>query len=142
VTDFWDNPDKPELEVQCGKNLCDCIKESKVEHFVFSTLPKAKDCLNKTVEPFDNKCEISNYAKSLKLPLSQICLSFYYENFETRLKPNVLEDGTVCFELPIGDKKLSMISAGDVGGIVMEIFKKKRRIFGKMFSINWRLSNW
>jgi len=79
VTDFWDAPNDPQNEVTCGKNICDCIKESKnIQHFIFSGLPCAEKLIKYKCAPFCNKAEISDYAKSLNLSFTEIYLSFYY----------------------------------------------------------------
>jgi len=136
VTDFWDCPKEPEKEVTCGKNLCDAISETKtIEHFIFSTLPCSKEHLKIDSPPFCNKAEISHYAKSLKLPMTEICLSFYYENFMRRLKPKIDKDGTTIFYHPLGDKKLPMCPACCIGKVISEIFDKKDEYIGKCFAL-------
>jgi uncharacterized protein YbjT (DUF2867 family) len=79
VTDYWDNPRKPELEWECGKNLMDCAKEAKIKHMIFSSLESTKDMTDGRycVECFDTKAKILKHGKTLGIPLSQICLPFY-----------------------------------------------------------------
>jgi len=123
------------MKKKSGVNLCDCVKESSVEHFVFSSLPCSEKLMNLKIDPFCNKSESSEYAKSLKLPMTEIFLSFYYENFENRLKPKVKNDKTIVFDLPIAHSKIPMMAAADVGGVVSEIFNNKEKHMGMCYPL-------
>jgi hypothetical protein len=75
ITDYWDNPRKPELEWECGKNLMDCSKEENIKHMTFSCLESTKDM---TIGKYCfDKERILKHGKTLGIPLSQIRLPFY-----------------------------------------------------------------
>jgi uncharacterized protein YbjT (DUF2867 family) len=134
VTDFWDDPKNPDAELKQGRVIMDACKEAKVKHVIFSGLENTKDMSKGSVECecCDKKFEILEYAKSLGLPVTEIRLSFYMENFIHRLTPSKREDGTIVFDkIPIEDKKLDLICAEDVGGIVKSIFKNRDQFVGK-----------
>ena len=35
VTNFWEHPENPNYELDCGKNFADVAKECKVQHLIF-----------------------------------------------------------------------------------------------------------
>lgn len=137
VTDFWDDPKNPQKEVEQGKNIMQSAKDCGVQHVVFSSLENTKEMTNgeNPVECCDSKAEILDFAKSLSLPLTEIRIAFYMENFIRRTRPKKKEDGTVLFDLPMADKKLDLICAEDIGMIVKEVFKNKREYLGKVLKI-------
>jgi uncharacterized protein YbjT (DUF2867 family) len=138
VTDFWDDPQNPDSELKQGRIIMECCKEANVSHVVFSSLENTKEMSKGQVqcECCDKKFEILSFAKSLGLPITEIRLSFYMENFLHRLPPTKRQDGTVVFDkLPIDDKKLDLICAEDVGGIVKEIFKSRDKYLGKTLRV-------
>jgi len=134
VTDFWDDPKNPDAELKQGRVIMDACKEAGVKHVIFSGLENTKDMSKGKVECecCDKKFEILEYGKSLGLPITEIRLSFYMENFLHRLPPMKRKDGTVVFDkLPIEDKKLDLICAEDIGGIVCNILKNREKFIGK-----------
>jgi len=133
VSDFWDDPEHPEAELEQGKNIMDAAKEIGVKHVVFSSLENTSQMTSGQIECecCDKKAEIFEHGKSLNLPLTEIRLAFYMENFLHRLRPQKRQDGTVVFDLPIGAEKLDLICAEDIGGVVLNIFKNKDKFLGK-----------
>jgi uncharacterized protein YbjT (DUF2867 family) len=138
VTDFWDDPKNPDAELKQGHVIMDACKEAGVKHVVFSGLENTKDMSKGevTCECCDKKFEILEYGKSLGLPITEIRLSFYMENFLHRLTPERRKDGTVVFDkIPVEDKKLDLICAEDIGGIVVNLLKNRDKFIGKTIRV-------
>ena len=79
VTDYWDHPKEPEIEIANGKKLMDCAKDTNIQHLVFSALEDTNAMTEGkySVECFDSKAKILAYAREIGLKLSQIRLPFY-----------------------------------------------------------------
>jgi len=133
ITDFWKNPDKPEIEIQEGKNIAEMCKECGVKHVVFSSLEYAKKMVQGKYEvpEFDTKGEIAEYMNNLNLNCTFVNLAFFMENLLGRNKPTKDNDGTFAFILPMGDKPLDLISVEDTGGIVKAIFDNPEKWIGQ-----------
>jgi uncharacterized protein YbjT (DUF2867 family) len=133
VTDFWDDPKNPDSELRHGRTIMDAARDNGVKHVVFSGLENTKDMTKGSIacECCDKKAEVLEYAKSMNLPITEIRLAFYMENFLHRLTPKKREDGTVVFDIPIADKKLDLLCAEDVGSVVLQIFKSRDKYLGK-----------
>lgn len=137
VTDYWDNPRKPFIEIENGKKLMNCAHEMNIKHVVFSCLEDTKEMTKGkySVECCDGKSKVLAYAREIGLKLSQIRLSFYMENFMKRMKPKRSPDGFVVFEFPMNKSKLDLICAEDVGKFVVHILKQPEKHEGKCFKI-------
>jgi uncharacterized protein YbjT (DUF2867 family) len=57
------------------------------------------------------------------------------ENFEHRMTPTKLKDGTIVFDFPMEDKKLDLICAEDIGKIVLHILMKPKEHEGKCLNV-------
>lgn len=134
VTNFWEQFEKESFH---GKNLIDAVKESAVEHLVFSTLPYADKLSNGKLEAphFDMKARLEEYGRSLKLPATYAHVAFYYENFLTFFPPKLQEDGSFMFGFPQGDTPLAAVSVEDVGGVVTTIFDQPEEFRGRTVGI-------
>jgi uncharacterized protein YbjT (DUF2867 family) len=123
VTNFWEYFAK---EAFHGKNLIDAVKQTGIEHFVFSTLPSSQKLSEGKLEipHFDLKARMEQYARSLNLPATYAQVAFYYENFLTFFPPKLQEDGSYMFGFPQGETPLAAVSLEDVGGVVATIFDR------------------
>lgn len=123
VTNFWEHFEK---EYGHGKNLIDAVKDSEVEHFVFSTLPYAHKLSDWKLEVphFDLKAKLEEYARGLKLPTTYAHVAFYYENLLYFFPPKLQEDGSYMFGFPQGETPLAGVAVEDVGGVVATIFER------------------
>jgi uncharacterized protein YbjT (DUF2867 family) len=123
VTNFWEHFEKESFH---GKNLIDAVKETGIEHFVFSTLPYAHKLSDWTLEVphFDLKAKLEDYARSLKLPATYAHVAFYYENFLYFFPPKLQEDGSYMIGFPQGETPLAAVGVEDVGGVVATIFER------------------
>ncbi|AEE51534.1 NmrA/HSCARG family protein [Haliscomenobacter hydrossis] len=113
-----------EHEYNHGKNLIDAVKQSHIQHFVFSTQPDYSKLTNGTfnVPHYDLKAILAEYTKSLKIPSTFVHPAFYYENFLSFFSLQKTKDGGYQFGFPQGDTRLAMVSVADMGGVVAAIF--------------------
>jgi uncharacterized protein YbjT (DUF2867 family) len=134
VTNYWEAFDK---ELDLGKNLIDAVAASGIEHFVFSSLPHAYQMSGGelSVPHFDIKAKLAEYANKLGLPMTQVQVAFYYENFLNVSVPRKQEDGTYTFGFPQGDTNLSGGVVSDTGGVVAQVFADRERFLGRTIGI-------
>jgi len=134
VTNFWEHFDK---EFSQGKNLVDAVAAAKIQHFVFSALPDAHKLSKGTLEVphFQMKAELESYVRELGLPATVVHVAFYYENFLYFLPPRKVNGGPHAFGFPQGDTPLAGVAAEDIGGVVVEIFKRPEEFIGKRVGI-------
>jgi len=134
VTNFWEAFEK---EYGQGKNLMDAVAGSGVEHFVFSSLPHAEamSAGELKVPHFDLKAKLAAYGMKLELPMTQVQVAFYYENFLNYFTLQKQADGTYSFAFPQGDTNLSGVSVADVGGVVAQVFAGKEPFLGRTVGI-------
>jgi len=86
VTQFWGSG--KEKEAQEGKNVVDACKLYNIKHLVFSGLDFVKKLnLSYDVAHFDSKGEISEYAKEQQVPMTEVRLPAYMNNFDGFWKP-------------------------------------------------------
>ena len=121
VTNFWEHYTN---EYQQGKNLVDAVKESGIQHFVFSTLANYHELSagQLSVPHCDLKASLQTYCKQLGIPASFVQISFYYENFLTFFPFQKETNGHYYFGFPQGNTPLASISVEDYGGIVNTVF--------------------
>jgi uncharacterized protein YbjT (DUF2867 family) len=134
VTNFWEHFQK---EYDHGMNLIEVIKNSDVQHFVFSTLPSAVKTSNGQfiVPHLDIKAELEDYTRRLKIPATFVHVAFYYENFLTFFPPQLGEDGSWHIALPQGETKLAGVAVEDIGGVVAEIFNAPKEFLHQVIGI-------
>jgi uncharacterized protein YbjT (DUF2867 family) len=121
VTNYWEHFEE---EYQLGKNLLEAVRQSGIQHFVFSTLENyCKLSGGKYAVPhYDIKATLQEYAKELSLPATFVQPAFYYENFLSVFPLQPDNNGAWYFGFPQGDARLATISVKDLGGIVATIF--------------------
>jgi len=134
VTNFWEHFAKEEEQ---GRNLVNAVAESKVEHFIFSTLPPIEKETNGALKSphFDLKAEHEELARSLGIPATFVHVPFYYENFLYFFPPRPAGDGTYRFGFPQGDTPLAAISVEDVGAVVAPMFEEPEKYIGKVVKL-------
>jgi uncharacterized protein YbjT (DUF2867 family) len=134
VTNFWEHFGN---EYEQGKNLIDAVAEANVEHFVFSSLPPAKQISNGELEVphFDIKAQLEEYARKLIQNTTFVHVAFYYENFLSFFPPQKQSDATYAFGFPQGDTALAGVSVNEIGGIVSAIFAHPDEYKGKTVGI-------
>ena len=121
VTNFWEHFAG---ERQHGRNLVEAVKSTGLEHFVFSTLPSAKEITKGAiaVPHLDIKADVEKYAREQRLGATFVNVAFYFENFLNYFPPQRQADGTLAFGFPQGDTPLAGVAVEDLGGVVTAIF--------------------
>ena len=147
VTFFWDHysPDKERAE---ARNMAAAAKAANLRHVIWSTLedtrkfvPLADDRMptlmgNYKVPHFDGKGESDAYFTEAGVPTTFLLTSFYWENFiYFGMGPKKGPDGKLALTLPMADKALSGIAAGDIGKCAFGIFKRGAQYIGKTVGI-------
>jgi len=134
VTNFWEHFDK---EFEQGKNLIEAVAAARPSHFVFSSLPDANKMSDGTLEVphFQMKAELEKAIKALKLPATFVHVAFYYENFIYFMPPKPTDGGPAAFGFPQGDTPLAGVAVEDMGGVVLEIFKRPDEFIGQTVGI-------
>jgi uncharacterized protein YbjT (DUF2867 family) len=131
VTNFWEHFDQ---ELHHGKNLIDAVAESKIEHFVLSTLPSSEKLSGGTlsVPHFKTKAAMELYCKTKKgLNYTFVHPAFYFENFLSFFPPQPSGGGAFSFGFPQGNTPLAGIAIEDLGGIVKAVFEQPETYIGK-----------
>jgi len=147
VTFFWDHM-SPEREVAEAKAMAHAAKEAGLKHVIWSTLedtrlyiPLTDDRMPTLMEKykvphFDAKGEADKFFTEAGVPTTFLLTSFYYDNFiYFGMGPKKGEDGKLTITLPMGDEKLAVIAAEDIGKCAYGIFKRGKELIGKTVGI-------
>ena len=147
VTFFWDHF-SPEKEQAQATAMAQAAKETGLAHVVWSTLedtrrlvPIADDRMptlqgKYKVPHFDAKGESDHFFSDRGVPTTFLLTSFYWDNLiHFGMGPKKGPDGRLAFVLPMADKKLPGIAAGDIGGCAYGIFKGGTKYIGKRVGI-------
>jgi uncharacterized protein YbjT (DUF2867 family) len=147
VTFFWAHF-SPEKEMEQAKNMADAARQAGLQHVVWSTLEDVRKWIplddnrmptlqgKYKVPHFDGKGEADKYFQEAGIPVTYFMASFYWENMiYFGMNPKKGEDGKLAFTLPMGDKKLAGIAAGDIGKCAYGIFKKGNELVGKRIGV-------
>jgi uncharacterized protein YbjT (DUF2867 family) len=125
VTFFWAHL-SPEKEYAEAKGMAEAAKHAGVQHVIWSTLEDTRQWvpINDTRMPtlmgkykvphFDAKGEANRVFNDLGLSTTFLLTSFYWDNFiHFGMGPKKGQDGKLALTLPMGDKKLPGIAAGE-----------------------------
>ncbi|XP_063727728.1 nmrA-like family domain-containing protein 1 [Symsagittifera roscoffensis] len=147
VTNFYETF-SPEGEMKQAKNMAEAAKEASVQHVIWSTqedtrrwIPIDDDSMptlmgNYKVPHFDAKGESDTFFEELRVPTTYFLTPFYFENIVTyKMGPQRTEEGSLVFNLPLGDKKLPSIAAEDIGKSAYGIFKRGPKLIGKYVGV-------
>ena len=147
VTNFWEhfNADKEQAQ---ARNMADAARATGLKHVIWSTLEDVRRWVPLTdkrmptlggkwkVPHFDGKGSIDHVWNDLGVPTTMLLTSFYWENFiYFGMGPKAGPDGTLAISMPMGNRKLSGISAGDIGACAYGIFKAGNEYIGKTVGI-------
>lgn len=147
VTNFWEHF-SPEREQDQARAMAEAAKHHGLRHVVWSTLEDVRRWvpLSDTSMPtlggrwkvphFDGKGEMDAVFTGLEVPTTFMRVSFYWENFiyfGMGPKPNA--DGNLALTLPMADKKLTGIAAGDIGKCAFGIFNRGLDMVGKTIGL-------
>jgi uncharacterized protein YbjT (DUF2867 family) len=147
VTFYWAHM-SPEKELAEAKALAEAAKAAGLKHVIWSTLDDTRNWVPLSdnrmptlmgkykVPHFDAKGEADHFFSDLRLPVTFLRTSFYWDNFiYFGLGPKPGPDGKLAITLPMGDKKLPGIAAEDIGRCAYGIFKEGRKYIRKTVGI-------
>jgi uncharacterized protein YbjT (DUF2867 family) len=147
VTFFWDHF-SPEKEAAEAKNMADAVKAAGVQHVIWSTLEDTRKWVPLSdnrmptlmgkykVPHFDAKGEADETFRKAGVPTTFLLTAFYYDNFiYFGSGPKKGPDGKLAVTFPMGDRKLPMIAAEDIGRCAFGIFKKGKEMIGKTIGV-------
>ena len=147
VTFFWAHF-SPEKEIAEAGNLAKAAKDAGVQHFVWSTLEDTRRFIPLSdnrlptlqgkykVPHFDSKGSSDHFFADLGVPTTNLLTAFYWDNFVFfGMGPKRGPDGKLAITMPMEDKKLPSIAAGDIGGCALGIFKRGKEFIGKTVGI-------
>jgi uncharacterized protein YbjT (DUF2867 family) len=146
VTFFWAHF-SPEKEFANAEAMARAAKTSGIQHVIWSTLEDTRKWIplddsrmptlmgKYKVPHFDAKGQADRVFSDLGLPMTFLLTSFYWDNFiYFGMGPKRGQDGKLALTLPMGDKKLPGIAAGDIGKCAYAIFQRNEFI-GKTVGI-------
>jgi uncharacterized protein YbjT (DUF2867 family) len=147
VTFFWAHF-SPERELAQAAAMAYAARHAGIQHVIWSTLEDTRKWvpLNDNRMPtlmgkykvphFDAKGEANHVFSDLGLPVTFLLTSFYWDNFiHFGMGPQRTSDGELALTLPMGDKKLPGIAAGDIGKCAYGVFKRGREFINKTIGI-------
>jgi uncharacterized protein YbjT (DUF2867 family) len=145
VTFFWDHF-SPEKELAQARTMAQAAKDAGLAHVVWSTLEDTRrfvpldDARMPTLQGkykvphFDAKGESDHFFSELGVPTTFLLTSFYWDNL-IGMGPKKGADGKLGFVLPMADKKLPGIAAGDIGKCAYGVFKRGSEFIGKTVGV-------
>lgn len=130
VTNFWE-PGGID-EVQHGKAMVDAAKAAGVQHYVWSSLPDVKAISNDRyhVPHFTDKAAVDRFVRDAKFKYyTFVEAPFYFQNLAGMLSPQLQEDGSKAWTLPIDPSKrvIHMADINDLGKVVAGAFEKPEK---------------
>ncbi len=147
VTFFWAHF-SAEKETAEAKSMAAAAKEAGIKHSVWSTLEDVRTFvpLNNDSMPtlqgkykvphFDGKGEGDHFFAEAGIPVTYLMASFYWDNMiHFGMGPKKGPDGKFYLTLPMADKKMAGIAAGDIGKCAYGIFKNPGKFIGKTVGI-------
>lgn len=142
ITFFWEHL-SPEKETAQGRGLAQAAKDAGVKHVIWSTLEDTRKQVplsDNRMPTLQGKYKVPHLdakgeadADFEKLPATILLTSFYWENLiNFGMEPKRDLDGTLAFNLPMADKRLSGIAAEDIGKCSYGILKRPELIGKKV----------
>ncbi len=138
ITNFWEHY-SPEKEAAQARAMARAAKRAGLRHVIWSTLedtrkwvPLDDDRMPTLMEKykvphFDGKGAADHFFTDEGVPTTFLLTSFYWDNMiHFGMNPKPGPDGVLAITMPMGDKKLPGIAAGDIGGCAYGIFKDGR----------------
>ncbi|CAF4740747.1 unnamed protein product, partial [Rotaria sp. Silwood1] len=126
LTDFWAQPNKPEVELQQGQLMADVAASLQIPYYIFSTLEDSNKISDGklNIPYFTQKAQIRDYIEQKHPNLKAIFveLAYYMQNWTGYFKAQKSEDGTVIFAIPVDQKTtLHLVDVDDTGPVIREI---------------------
>jgi uncharacterized protein YbjT (DUF2867 family) len=129
VTNFWEGAD----EIAQAKNAIEAAKATRVQHFIWSTLPDVEIISEAAfdVPHFTNKAKVDELVRNAGFKYSTLVQPpFYYQNLVGMLGPQPKPDGTTGWTLPIdpAKKSIHMSDINDLGKVVAGAFLQPEKV--------------
>jgi uncharacterized protein YbjT (DUF2867 family) len=147
VTNYWEHF-SPEKEFANAEAMAEAAKHAGVRHVIWSTLEDTRKWIPLSdnrmptlmakykVPHFDAKGEANHVFTDLRLPVTFLLTSFYWDNFiYFGMGPKRSPDGGLAITFPLGDKKMPGIAAADIGKCALGIFDRGGEYIGKTVGI-------
>lgn len=147
VTFFWNHFSPAREKAEAG-NMARAARAVGLSHAVWSTLedtrrwvplsdPRMPTLMGEYKVPhFDAKGESDALFAAAGVPTTCLRTSFYWDNLiHFGMGPKRGEGGALVFALPMGDKRLAGIAAGDIGKCAYGLFMAGEEFIGKTVGI-------
>jgi lactate dehydrogenase-like 2-hydroxyacid dehydrogenase len=146
VTFYWSHL-SAEREYEEAHEMAKAAKDAGLEHVIWSTLEDTRKYIPleddrmptlqvKYKNPhFDAKGAANHFFIDLKVPVTFLMASFYWDNLITS-GPKKGPDGKLYLTLPLDDKKMAGIASEDIGKCAYGIFKKGKELIGKTIGVS------
>ena len=147
VTFFWEHF-SPDRERAHAAAMAKAANRVGVAHAIWSTLEDTRLWVplddermptllgSYKVPHFDAKGESNRFFVVEGVPTTYLLTSFYWDNFIFfGMGPKKGADGKLAITLPMGDRKLPGMAAGDIGRCAYGIFRKGSEFVGKTVGI-------
>ncbi len=147
VTFFWAHF-SPEKEKAEAAAMARAAAAAGVKHVIWSTLEDTRKWVPLSdprmptlngrykVPHFDGKGEANEEFIRAGVPTTFLHTSFYWDNLiHFGMGPRKADDGKLVFALPMGDRKLPGIAAGDIGRCAYGVFRRGTELIGKSVGI-------
>ncbi|MFB9990788.1 NmrA/HSCARG family protein [Deinococcus oregonensis] len=132
VQNYWEKNVGFNGELRQGKNLGDAARAADVQHFVQSTMARAKTFQG--VEHFEAKRAVERALKELGLPVTLIGTVYFMDNL---LDPKM--GGSLTLPILSGalgrDTPFQMMAVEDLGPIVTAVFQHPHRYIGERIDV-------
>lgn len=147
VTFYWAHF-SPEKELAEAATMARAAKRAGLRHVIWSTLEDTRRWMSLDddrmptlmgrykVPHFDAKGEADRLFLASGVPATCLLTSFYWDNFiHFGMGPKKGPDGRAAITLPMGDRKLPGIAAGDIGRCALGLFKRGAELAGRTVGI-------
>lgn len=145
VTFYWSHL-SAEREYEEAHQMAKAAKDAGLQHAIWSTLEDTRKYIpldddrmptlpgNYKTPHFDAKGAADQFFIDLKVPVTFLLPSFYWDNLITS-GPKKGQDGKLYLTLPLDDKKMAGIASEDIGKCAYGIFKKGKELIGKTIGV-------
>ena len=136
VTNYWEHLSVEREQAQ-ARNMAVAAKAAGVRHAIWSTLEDTRQWVplddnrmptlhgRYKVPHFDSKGEADQFFRDAGVPTTFLLTSFYWDNFIFfGLGPKPGPDGVLAITLPMDDRKLPGIAAGDIGPCALGVLRR------------------
>ena len=136
LTNYWEHLSVEREQAQ-ARNMVAAAKAAGVRHAIWSTLEDTRKWVplddnrmptlhgRYKVPHFDSKGEADQFFRDAGVPTTFLLTSFYWDNFIFfGLGPKPGPDGVLAITLPMDDRKLPGIAAGDIGACAYGVLRR------------------